>query len=154
MSSLKYTYHSKGRIKMLKERTTRCVCKYCGNRLRLKQLNFSDVDEARVEIFCNNCDRIEFGVEREIYESAKYFVEQTGFNYYQDLDDTEKTKRMNISKVCDIMAWQDKMLGFIDKNGFVYPIKKTFYMDECLHVTDEMLNNDEIEVVDVGVVKA
>ena len=70
------------------------------------------------------------------------------------MDDTEKTKRMNISKVCDIMAWQDKMLGFIDKNGFVYPIKKTFYMGECLHVTDEMLNNDEIEVVDVGVVKA
>ena len=154
MSSLKYTYHSEGRIKMLTDRTACCVCKYCGNRLRLKQLNFSDVDEARVEIFCDNCDRIEFGVEREIYESAKYFVEQTGFNYYQDLDDTEKTKRMNISKVCDIMAWQDKMRGFIDKNGFVYPIKRTSYMGECLLMTDEMLNNDDIEVVDVGVVKA
>ena len=41
----------------------------------MKQLVFSEYDDARVEIFCRDCDRIEFGVEPEIYEIAKYFVE-------------------------------------------------------------------------------
>lgn len=141
-----FSYQAKGRTEMLKARAKRCVCKYCGSRLRLKQLNFSEHDGARIEIFCKNCDRIEFGVEQEIYESAKYFVEQMDFNYYPDLDDTEQTKRMNIAKVCEIMAWQDKMLGFLAKNGFVVPVKKTPYMGECLLLTDEEL--EDIEVVE------
>ena len=142
---LELSYQAKGRTEMLKARTKRCVCKYCGSRLRLKQLIFSEHDEARIEIFCKNCDRIEFGVEQEIYESAKYFVEQTEFNYYADLDDTEKTKRMNIAKVCEIMAWQDKMLGFLDKDGFAVPVQKTAYMGECMLLSDTDL--EEIESV-------
>lgn len=141
------SYQSTGRIEMLKKRTRRCVCKYCGNSLRLRQLIFSEYDEARVEIFCKNCDRIEFGVEQEIYASAKYFVEQMEFDYYPGLDDTEKTKRMNIAKVCEIMSWQDKMLGFLGKEGFQVPIEITSFMGECLLLTDNDL--DEIELVQV-----
>lgn len=137
------SYQAKGRNAMLKARAKRCVCKYCGSRLRLKQLTFSEYDEARVEIFCKNCDRIEFGVEQEIYESAKYFVEQMEFNYYPDLDDTEKTKRMNVAKVCEIMAWQDKMLGFLVQDGFTVPVEKTAYMGEYLLLTDEDLEQME-----------
>ncbi|MEE0509795.1 MAG: hypothetical protein UDG94_01030 [Peptococcaceae bacterium] len=140
------SYKTEGRTEMLKARTKRCVCKYCGSRLKLKQLNFSEHDDARIEIFCKNCDRIEFGVEQEIYESAKYFVEQMAFNYYPDLDDTEQTKRMNIAKVCEIMAWQDKMLGFLNKEGFAVSLQKTPFIGECLHLTDEEL--DDIEVVE------
>lgn len=140
------SYQAKGRVKMLKERARRCVCKYCGSPLRLKQLVFSEYDEARVEIFCKNCDRIEFGVEKEIYDSARYFVEQMEFNYYPGLDDTEKTKRMNIAKVCEIMAWQDKTLGFLGKDGFQVPLQKTSFMGECLLLTDTDL--DEIELVE------
>lgn len=139
------SYQAKGRKEMLKARAKRCVCKYCGGHLRLKQLIFSEYDEARVEIFCKNCDRIEFGVEQEIYESAKYFVEQMEFNYYPDLDDTEKTKRMNIAKVCEIMAWQDKMLGFLEQDGFTVPLRRAAYMGECLLLTDEEL--EKIEAV-------
>ena len=144
------SYQAKGRTKMLKARTRRCVCKYCGSRLRLKQLTFSEYDEARIEIFCKNCDRIEFGVEQEIYESAKYFVEQMEFNYYPDLDDTEQTERMNIAKVCEIMAWQDKMLGFLNKDGFSIPVQKTAFMGECLLLTDEALENMESIAADVS----
>lgn len=145
------SYQTKGRTQMLKNRTKRCVCKYCGGRLRLKQLNFSEHDEARVEIFCKDCDRIEFGVERGIYESAKYFVEQMGFDYYPDLDDTEQTKRMNIAKVCEIMSWQDKMLGFLGRDGFNVPVQKTPFMGESLLLTDEELENiDVIEADEVG----
>ena len=144
------SYQAKGRTEMLKARTRRCVCKYCGSRLRLKQLTFSEYDEARIEIFCKNCDRIEFGVEQEIYESAKYFVEQMEFNYYPDLDDTEQTERMNIAKVCEIMAWQDKMLGFLNKDGFSIPVQKTAFMGECLLLTDEALENMESIAADVS----
>ena len=144
------SYQAKGRTEMLKARTRRCVCKYCGSRLRLKQLTFSEYDEARIEIFCKHCDRIEFGVEQEIYESAKYFVEQMEFNYYPDLDDTEQTERMNIAKVCEIMAWQDKMLGFLNKDGFSIPVQKTAFMGECLLLTDEALENMESIAADVS----
>ena len=68
------------------------------------------------------------------------------FNYYPDLDDTEQTKRMNIAKVCEIMAWQDKMLGFLNKDGFAVPLQKTPFIGECLLLTDEEL--DDIEVVE------
>lgn len=145
---LPLSYQAKGRGKMLKERAKRCVCKYCGGSLRLKQLVFSEYDDARIEIFCRSCDRIEFGVEEEIYESAKYFVDQTDFDYYPDLDDTEKTRRMNIAKVCEIMTWQNKMLGFIDEDGFTVKLNRTPFMGECLHLTDAEI--DEIEAVAVN----
>lgn len=137
------SYQAEGRTKMLKERARRCVCKYCGGRLRLKQLIFSEFDEVRIEIFCKNCDRIEFGVEQEVYASAHYFVEQMEFNYYPELDDTEKTKRMNVAKVCEIMAWQDKALGFLGETGFQVPIQRTLFMGECLLLTDTELNDIE-----------
>ena len=44
------------------------------------------------------------------------------------------------------MAWQDKMLGFLDKDGFAVPVQKTPYMGECLLLTDEEL--EDIEVVE------
>ena len=68
-----FSYQAQGRNQMLRKRAKRCVCKYCGGRLRLKQLVFSEYDDARTEIFCRECDRIEFGVEQEIYKSAQYF---------------------------------------------------------------------------------
>ena len=60
------SFKSEARLDMLKERTKRCVCKFCGNKLRLKRIIFSSYEEVRVEIFCEKCNRIEFGVEPEI----------------------------------------------------------------------------------------
>ena len=114
----KIDFQSEKRIKMLKKRTKRCRCKYCGGKLKLRRIIFSDYEDARIEIFCADCDRIEFGVEPEIYSSAKFFVENSGFNCYPDLDDSERTKQMVIAKVCEIMAWHDQNLGIMNENGF------------------------------------
>ena len=140
---MQLSYQAQGRSDMLRDRAKRCVCKYCGGSLHLKQLVFSEYDDARIEIFCRNCDRIEFGVEPQIYESAKYYVDQTSFDHYPDLDDAEQTHRMNVAKICEIMTWQDKMFGYIDERGFVTPPKKTPYLGECLHLTASEL--DELD---------
>lgn len=143
------SYKADGRMEMLKQRAKRCVCRSCGNHLSIRRILFSDVDDARVEIFCKHCNRIEFGVEPEIYQSAKYFVEEMGFNYYPDLDQNEKTKRMNIGKVCDIMAWQDKNLGILDKTGFTVPIEvNSNIIGECIVLDDQDI--DEIEEMVFG----
>lgn len=51
---------------------------------------FSDYGEARSELYCPVCQRIEFGTEPEIYQSATYFVDNLEFNHYPGLDDNEK----------------------------------------------------------------
>lgn len=118
------SYQVQGRLEMLKERSKRCVCKYCGGQLNLRRIIFSDFEEARIEIFCNNCDRIEFGCEKEIYRNAKYFVDELHFNCFPDLQKNEQTRKMNIAKVCEIMQWGDKNLGLLDNHGFTVPIQQ------------------------------
>ncbi len=75
-----------------------------------------------MELFCKHCNRIEYGVEREIYLAAKYFVDEIGFNAFSDLDDNEKTRSMKVAKVCEIIAWGYKNLGHMDRNGFTVPV--------------------------------
>lgn len=70
------------RIDMLKGRTKRCVCKYCGSNLRLRRIIFSTYEDTRVEIFCENCNRIEFGVEPEVYVSAEIFCRRKWFQLF------------------------------------------------------------------------
>lgn len=145
------SYQAEGRLDMLKKRAQRCVCKSCGGALTLRRLVVSEIDDARVEIFCEHCDRIEFGVEPEIYQSAKYFVDEMGFNHYSDLEESERTREMNIAKVCDIMAWENKQLGILTKQGFTVPVQiNTNIMSEAV-----VLNNQDIdELVDtVGVIE-
>lgn len=118
------TYKAEGRLEMLKERSKRCLCRHCGGALEVKSIMFNDYVEARVELYCPKCDRIEFGVEPEIYQSAKYFMESMDYNCFPELDDNETTRMMTIAKLCDIMSWQDKALGIIDDRGFTVPIKE------------------------------
>ena len=110
------------RMEDLKGRAKRCCCKYCGDELTLRRIVYGDVEDARVELFCKHCDRIEYGVEREIYLAAKYFVDEIGFNAFSDLDDNEKTRSMKVAKVCEIIAWGYKNLGHMDRNGFTVPV--------------------------------
>lgn len=111
-------YCAEERIAMLKERTKRCVCKYCGNTLHLKRIIFSNIDGIRIEIYCEHCGKIEFGVEKEIYQCAESFVEELHFTCYPDLDQNDDTKRMTIAKVCEIIAWADQKRNILDENGF------------------------------------
>ena len=113
----------KSRIEELKARTKRCCCKYCGGELEVKRIIYSEYENARIEIFCKNCERVEYGVEKEIYQSAEFFVEEMAFNHSPDLDDNQRRKQMNIAKVCEIMAWENRNMGFLDTDGFTVPVK-------------------------------
>ena len=137
-------YQAAGRVEELRGRAKRCCCKYCGGKLELRRIIFSDDEDARIELFCSQCDRIEYGIEPEIYNNAIQFVDRLKFNIYADLDDNEKTRRMNIAKVCEIMAWGDKNLGILDGNGFNVPVKNcTEVSDKSMVLTKAMLAADE-----------
>lgn len=111
------------RIDALKQRKQHCCCKYCGGLLEIRRVAFSEQDEARVELYCPQCQKIEFGVEREIYAAAEYFVEELEFQCYTDIDNPMLQKQMNIAKAAEIMAWGFTNLGYIDEDGFCYSVK-------------------------------
>lgn len=137
-------YGAENRIEHLKKRAERCVCKFCGEKLRVKNIIFNDIDEVRVEIFCNNCDSIEFGVEPEIYRSARDFVDNYEFNYFPELDMNEKTRKMNIAKVCEILSWGCKNLGVLNQEGFTIPVKPDDGIwAECLVTKSEEINTEK-----------
>ncbi len=137
-------FNAEGRLEMLKGRAKRCVCKYCGGELKLRQIFFSELDDARIEIFCKNCNRIEFGVEPEIYRSAKFFTERTGFNYFANMDNTDAISQMNIAKVSELMAWVCQNIGILDNNGFRVELEANEnFIGECLVLKDSDLAEDE-----------
>lgn len=141
----KIGYQSEKRLEHLKKRAKRCVCKYCGGHLKLKRIIFNEYEDARIEMFCRDCDRIEFGVEPEIYASAKYFVENSNYNCYPNLDQNEKTKKMTIAKVCEIMAWQDQNLGLLDSDGFTVDLNiNENFVGKCITLTENDLKDEEI----------
>lgn len=145
-----FSYQAKGRVESLKRRAERCLCKYCGEKLKLRRIIFSDHEDARVEIFCDQCDRIEYGVEPEIYYSAKYFVEELKFNCYPNMDDNNLTRQMTIAKVGEIMSWSGKNLGFINEEGFQVPVKvNERIIGECVVLTDKDIDNEPIDDYDV-----
>ena len=124
----------KERLEELKIRTKNCCCRYCGGELELRRILYGNVNKGRVEIFCKECDRIEYGMNREIYEIAKYFVDAFDFNIYTENDDSIKTYQMNVAKVCDIIAWGCKNLGILEYDGFKVPI----------NITDTILGEDVV----------
>lgn len=124
---------SEERLKELESRMKRCVCKYCGGSLKVRLIDFANIATSNLEIFCEKCDRIEYGVEKEIYQDAVFFVDNIGFNYDSDRIDSELTRRFNIAKVCDIISWHDKQIGILDPNGYNIPIA---YNDSGLDCAD------------------
>lgn len=129
------------RMEILKGRASRCCCKFCGSSLELRRVVFSSFEEARVELFCPECNRIEYGVEPEVFRSAQYFVDTLKFNHFPELSPNEQTRKMNIAKVCDIMSWACKNLGFASDKGFVVPVTmETHLTGEALIMTEDELN--------------
>lgn len=130
----------KSRVERLQQRADRCVCKYCGGNLEVRSIVFNEYLDGRVELFCEHCDRIEYGVEKEVYQNAKYFVEEFDYNCFPDLDKTENTKNMSIAKVCEIMNWIVTNLGILDDNGFCVPLKmNNCLISKCVLLSDEDL---------------
>ncbi len=137
-------YLRNGRVNVLKNRAKRCVCKYCGNKLSVKRIIFSDYEDARIEIYCEHCDRLEYGIEPQLYESAKRFVENMDVNMYPDMENNEQTKRMNIAKICEIMAWGFNDLAFMDENGFKVELPECdHHLEDCVELSDEEVPEEE-----------
>ena len=111
------------RIKALKKRTDRCVCRFCGSPLSLRKITYAAYDDAKIDIFCESCDRIELGVEPEIYHVAEYYIDELRYDHYPDLDDSAYKKRMNVAAICDILEWGLKNMGLLDENGFTVSLQ-------------------------------
>jgi len=140
MDKDKITYYSEKRMKMLKGRVKRCVCKYCGGELKIRQIVFSSQENARVECFCKKCNRIEFGVEPEIYNNAKYFIDKTKFNCFPELDENEKTKQMTIAKLCEIITWQNQNIGILTPEGYNIKLNlNEHYIGDYITYSDDEL---------------
>lgn len=116
-------FYAENRIGDLKRRVARCCCKYCGKPLVLRQLIFHEVEDVRLEIYCNHCGKIEYGVEPEIYRSAEHFVNSTDYNYFPELEDGIKRKQLNIAKVCEILTCGCLDMGILHQEGFSVPVE-------------------------------
>ncbi len=145
-------FNSKKRLDELKWRVKNCKCKYCGAPLRLRRILYGSNPEGRIELFCTECDRIEFGVEPEIYAVAKYFVDEFDFNIFPNNDVSEKTYQMNVAKVSEIIAWAYKNMGMLSENGFTVPIdvSKTILGEDIIY-RDDNLDDVEVELLDMEV---
>ena len=110
------------RVQRLKKRSGRCVCKYCGGKLGLRKITYAAYDEAKIEIYCNSCDRIEYGTEPLFYKMSAYFIDAFGFDYYPELDDSVNKSRMNRAMVSNIIGWGFKNAGLLDEDGLTCPI--------------------------------
>ena len=139
-------YASEDSVSVLKRRTQRCVCKYCGGPLSIKRITFSDFEAARLEIYCDACERIEYGVEAEIYRSAENFIDAVEFQYYPDLEDNARTRRMNVAKVCEILSWGYKNAGLLNAEGFTIPIDmEAGELDGTLILTEDELTERMVQ---------
>lgn len=134
-------YQSKKRLSMLKGRVERCVCRSCGGRLSLRLIDFNDFEEARIEIFCEQCDRLEFGIEPEIFVSAQYYVDEFDINFYPDLGVNAVTRKMSIANITDIMSWALQNMEYLNKDGFlVAPNLEAKVLGECIVLNDETID--------------
>ena len=132
--------HQSSRTERLQARSERCVCKYCGGPLRVKSLAFNEIVDGRTELYCDQCGRIEYGVEPEMYQSAQYYVDAFDYNCYPELDASETTRQMSIARVAEIMEWFADHLGIVGETGFTVPIQMDAnYARACLHLTDDDL---------------
>ena len=119
-----------GRLEMLNERKEHCCCKYCGSDLEIRRMTFGASENVRGELYCPVCEKIEFGVEKEIYAVAQYFVEEMEFQCYFDIEDVILQRKMNIAKVAEIISWGFVNLGYVKEEGFAYPLT---IQDHALH---------------------
>ncbi len=128
------------RVERLKRRAKYCCCRYCGGELHVRQLVFHSQAAARIELYCDQCQKIEYGVEKEAYASARAFVEATQFNFFSDLEDNEQRLQMNVAKVCSITSWQLRYLGLADESGLKVPVHiSESGTEQCTIVEDDRL---------------
>mgnify|MGYP001153292906 CR=1 FL=1 len=107
----------------LESRRKRCVCRQCGSPLETRMIIFCQYGGQGLELYCPKCERIEYGVEKEIYELADRFIDQNEFNYYLDMAEGERNLQLNRGKISELFAWLFREIHLLDKNGFILPNK-------------------------------
>lgn len=128
------------RLKELRQRAARCCCRYCGNTLSLRKITYAAYDEAKIELYCEHCGRIEAGTEPEIYKMAVYYVDETQYDHYLSLDNSQHKRRMNIALICDILTWGFKNSGLLTKDGFNISLNlNEDLMGESFSISDHYL---------------
>ena len=108
----------RNRMEDLVSRSERCCCKQCGGKLEVRIVVYNKYGGSGAELYCDHCQKIEYGTEQEIYRAAKNFVDRLGFNHFVDLEENERTYMLNIAKVCEILSWGGKYWGLLGKDGF------------------------------------
>ncbi len=98
-------------------RASRCVCKYCGSRLKIEEIIHNQYGGSSAELFCPKCKKVEYGTEKEIYLVAKDFVDHAEFQYFNDLEDEEQAYKMNVAKICEILSYCLGELKLLDNYG-------------------------------------
>lgn len=137
------------RLSCLNQRKAYCCCKYCGSALEIRRVAYSNHDDARVELYCPQCEKIEFGVEKEIYAVAEYYVDELEFDIFDELDNSLLKKQMNIAKVAEIISWGFVNLGYVNEFGFYYPVKTPdLLLHESLHLKMQEWEKYKQEVFD------
>ena len=81
----------KNRMEDLISRSERCCCKQCGGKLEIRIVVYNKYGGSGAELYCDHCQKIEYGTEPEIYRAAKDFVDRLGFNHFVDLEENERT---------------------------------------------------------------
>lgn len=102
----------------MRERASRCVCKYCGAPLMIQEVIRNFYGGASLELCCPKCQKIEYGTEPELYLVAKEIVNDMKFSYYDDLEESEQVYQMNIAKVCEILTYCLMRLQLLGEHGF------------------------------------
>lgn len=113
----------KNRMEDLISRSERCCCKQCGGKLEIRIVVYNKYGGSGAELYCDHCQKIEYGTEPEIYRAAKDFVDRLGFNHFVDLEENERTYMLNIAKVCEILSWGTKYWGLLGKDGFTISLE-------------------------------
>ena len=55
---------------------------------------------------------------------------------------------MTIAKVCEIMAWENQNLGFLNSDGFTVPLNlNENFIGECITLSADDLS-DDVEIED------
>lgn len=127
---------STNRIEYLHARKKHCCCKYCGGKLEVHHMIFGNKDEEKVELYCPSCEKMEYGVDCHIYAVAEYYVEEMGFSVYEDIEQEDLKKQMNIAKIAEIISWGFSQLGYEGDEGLLYPVTVAdSFLHEHLDIT-------------------
>lgn len=104
-------------------RSKRCICRHCGSKLEIRMIIFCQYGGQGLELYCPKCERIEYGIEPEIYQLAREFAEDYQFNYYLEMAEDERSYQLNIAKIGELFGWLFNRLKLCDGDGFTADFK-------------------------------